>query len=698
MIDILQAPVENSILWDANSTQLKVKSYRGDGFYFRVVIQINDQPFITQNWSKDASGIAQQDLQLLYYNYFNHSFSEIPMASPAVVALSHLKKKVSITIQECEIGTTIVIDSIDLPDYHILFSERPIATEPESDLILLDEITAVNIPVNGKYRITFYSGAQDITYTIVDDNDVTLHTDDVSITTNGIHTLSIDASQLTTPPTNATQFLKVIINEGAREIYQKLNILTKKLYSIKSLYYRTDYGSYQIAYLYGEQSHEHEFEKETYLDNQLSPVTHYVEDMETIEIVSGNDLITLTPLLHAISISLDVKLWLDDLWTSIHCSTDKLLKKVERQYIYQETLIFKRNNFKAVETDQYIPIPDILDITYTIDENQLLTIPLTAFTTSANGFAYDRIRFIQPTANARYGYTDNTQVLFTNNPNIPVANFIPVEMIVSDILNVLYFPEPNFNGTPLDALLFQLGDGTIWSNPATLTVNVNDLNPNNLAPIISESFTNKVLLLSTSLNDTIDLNPVITDPENDTVTILWETINNAPFTFSSITAASTTLTYTGTNALATHQVKVTATDSNSNVSTLIYNITTVNFVISLQSSINFSESSGNITVYDVVISGLPQGETVEILSESATTQLGQAYRLNYLSTNEVAVSSYQRLLRQTYTSTDSNSFTIKMALDNISGNNDTKLFLKLENPSVGTIKEDQASLELNPAV
>ncbi|GAK96806.1 hypothetical protein JCM19294_1115 [Nonlabens tegetincola] len=697
MIDLLQAPLQDSLLWDANNSLIKLKSYRNNTHYFRAVISINDLPFITQNWSKDAAGVAVQDLQKLYYNYFNPSFSPISSGAPSITHLDYLKKKVSIEIQECLIGTTTVEESITLPDYHICFTERSNDIEMQDNLILLSDVNEIKVFGASKIRIPFYCVQGDFTVEIANSQDDVLNsTINHTAIENGIYQLDIDLNNLNTQIPSSGDEVVVTISQGTSRITYTAILTNRSLYSTKTIYYRNSYGVYQIAYLFGQQKIENQLEKDTYINNNQSPITHYVDDMEITELSSGHGHLSLSKLMLDISRSLDVKLLIDNNWTTVHCSTDKTLTQVERQYVYQEVLTFERNSFGQFETGQYIPIPDILDLNYTIDENNILIIPLSDFTTAANGFVYDRIRINQPSVNARYGYNNSTSTVFTNDPLFN-NNFIPEAYLVSEINEVIYFPQPNAVGSPLDSLLFQLGNGTIWSNPASLTVVVNDLNPGNQAPIIQISRTSRQVVLNQNGDATLDLNTVITDPDGDPVTILWEALNNAPITFSPNNAASTQVTLTGAAIDTTYQVKVTATDNNSNVSTLIVDIRTLNFIIYSRLETNIAESSGSVTVYDLIIGNLPQGESIEVVSEAATTFNTQAFRIDYLTAKERTASSYQRLVRTTHTNTTgAQEFTVKIAFDNISSSNDAKLFVRLDNPSIGFIEEFNEK-EINPA-
>src|SRR5690554_3944409 len=123
MIQIIQSPFQDSVLLDGNNTRIIVSSDRGADYYFRAKIYINGELHDEQGWSKIDDNIARKDLMNLYHSYFTPEFHD--EIFNGITEQVHLIRKVKIEISEYKILNDELMETITLPEFSIIYSDKP---------------------------------------------------------------------------------------------------------------------------------------------------------------------------------------------------------------------------------------------------------------------------------------------------------------------------------------------------------------------------------------------------------------------------------------------------------------------------------------------------------------------------------------------------------------------------------------------
>ncbi|MGK4567859.1 hypothetical protein [Flavobacterium sp. 3HN19-14] len=158
MITINAAPVENSIILDANDSVISITSSNGAGYYFRANITIDGQLFDEQGWSRKDAVTAEKNIKKLYNAYFTTAFNENFVNG--ITEQSHLIKPVSIEVMEYRLADDTVAQSITLPDFYLMYNTVSTAfSDTEKIRFLGIDAPIMMVSEAGKISIPFMVNA-----------------------------------------------------------------------------------------------------------------------------------------------------------------------------------------------------------------------------------------------------------------------------------------------------------------------------------------------------------------------------------------------------------------------------------------------------------------------------------------------------------------------------------------------------------
>lgn len=361
MITINQTPVLNRVILDGNDTVVSITSSNGAGHYFRAIIFIDDVLFDTQSWSRKDAYTCEKNLKKLYNAYFEQVFSESFTAG--ITEQTHLKKKVSILIEERLMADDSVVQSIDLPDFFILYNAKPIAFTDTTKVAFLG-YTADKylISSTGKISVPIYSNtdAETIVVTLKDNFNTVVNTVTVaSATAKKVHLYNFDLSAWTFA-TN-TIYFTLTVTVGSTTITKVFRYLSLPDYPVKEIAFLNNFGFYQYAYIDGQFSIDNALTSDDYTQADGTDRIIEINEEFTYTLNSGSLLGSEKALLSEIANALDTKIFLNNAWIDMVSKIKKLNLFQDRKNNYSESLQFsvKPKNNIANEFYEIIENPEI---------------------------------------------------------------------------------------------------------------------------------------------------------------------------------------------------------------------------------------------------------------------------------------------------------------------------------------------------
>lgn len=606
MIQVIDFPNENRLLLDSNRTIIKLTSTNGSGYYFRAKIYINDELFDEQSWSREDDFTATKDLIKLYYAYFETSFTGT--FTSGLTAQTDLIKKVDITIEEYVLDSDILEASIDLPTFYIMYNVKSENFDDTSKIKVLGlDPEVLRISSSGKLVIPFYINAvsESVKVECVLDDENIIDTQTLTdITGKKVYLYQFD---LDSNIAYANLFFKTVITVGNESIERIYKIIRNPHFETKEIIFKNNFGYYIPAYFDGEFQNESGFKVETYeaFDNQ--EVVFAVDEIANYEINTGSLLENENKITNQIANSLECFFYNGLEYLQINTNQKKQLNKQDRKHLYDTSLRFSFKKGLPVDNNGFVNAPTVTDLSITDDENVTFNLTKTFFETAyTNTLPVYSIRF--PSV-ADLG---TLKVVFLNTQ---------VEDVVSNAIynydEIDYFTfvsAPNDSGTPYTTASFQLSNGFVFSESALLTININDVADVNLPPNIQPSteLLFSFFMPTTGSGSTTVSGVTVTDPESDIVTLLWS-LPGLPTGFSITNETTFTPTISADQTAITgvsNTLRLTATDSNSNVSVRDYLIAAYESF----SGITVTENSvnGTQTTYNVFINRGIEGETIDV--------------------------------------------------------------------------------------
>ena len=339
MITALSTPAAGRVILDGNTTIIKVQSSNGAGHYFRAKIYIDGALFDEQGWSRQDEYTAVKDLKKLYHAYFRPEFDPF---FPDVLALTPgLSHMVQITIEEYNIDTGEMTDSLELPSFYILYSIKPENFNDEVKVSLMGMYAHVMvIPLNGRIAFPFYvnAAAENVSVELRSNFDTII--DEKSIYTNGKNVMYYHYNLSNSNLAQSIVYLTATVICGNESVSQIFRINRLPDFPIKEIAFRNNYGYYLFAYPDGEMEISNAFTKESFEDYQGREIDFEVNEEATYTINTGSLLNNEKAVMNMIANSLDSRLNIEGEWRAMGGRSKKQLEFKDRQHQYAENLSF----------------------------------------------------------------------------------------------------------------------------------------------------------------------------------------------------------------------------------------------------------------------------------------------------------------------------------------------------------------------
>jgi hypothetical protein len=340
MITIIKSPALNRILLDANNTEISISSTNGNGYYFRALIYIDDALFDEQGWSRKTEFLAVKDLVKLYNAYFETSFAAFTVNG--LVEKTNLKKKVSIIIEERLLTTDAVIETVNLPQFYIIYNRTPVVfTDAAKIKVLSKQPDAVLIPVNGKIIIPVLVNANNEILSVITKNNLglTLNTQSTAeFTGKKIYLYSFDLSGVTL--INNTIYFETTIACGSTEVVLRYRLILLPDFPVKEIYYKNNFGYFLPAYFTGELETENSFMINDYSEADGTSVIFEINEEANYTINTGSLLMDERDIVNEILNSHEVYFKVNEIWTKINTKTKKELQLRDKKHSYATDLQF----------------------------------------------------------------------------------------------------------------------------------------------------------------------------------------------------------------------------------------------------------------------------------------------------------------------------------------------------------------------
>lgn len=340
MISIINTPALNRVLLDANNTEITIESTNGAGYYFRALIYVDSVLFDKQGWSRKDAYTAVKDLVKLYNAYFESEFA--PFTANGLTEQTSLTKKIKISIEERFIDTDVLVDSVDLPEFYIMYNTCPVYFDDIAKVQVLGISPEVlQIPFDGKFKIPFYvrSVAESLTVQVKDNFGNVLNTQSVASFT-GKKTFVYDFDLSTVTLANNVIYFEVTITLGATEKILRYRLLEFPDFQVKEIYFKNNFGYYLPAYFDGELEKGNGFKINDYKAADGTNVIFEIEEEATYTINTGSLLLDERAIINQIAKSIDVVFKINNQWQKIQTTTKKELEYRDKKHNYSQDLTF----------------------------------------------------------------------------------------------------------------------------------------------------------------------------------------------------------------------------------------------------------------------------------------------------------------------------------------------------------------------
>lgn len=605
MIQVLNYPETDRLLLDGNNTNIKIRSTNGSGYYFRAEIYIDDALFDTQSWSREDTYTATKDLVYLYNAYFKTQFLEA--FSSGLVEQTHLIKKVNITVKEYTTENDTLIETLELPDFYIMYNLRSATFSDDSKITILglDAIT-MRAPKTGKIVIPFFINADaealTVTATLDDDTEIDSVTA-AALTGKKVYLYTLDLSE--TAIAYANLYIDIKIALGETEVIKQYTIIRNPDFTVKELVFCNNFGFFIPAYFTGELATTSGYKTFNYENLDGQDITYAIDHLEKYSINTSYLNTNENPIVNQIAKAIEVYFKNGSDYLAVTPKTQRSEDLIDKEHVYNTKLQFEFKQGFNTNNDGFLVAPTCLDIEITGNENETTTIATSLFTTAFDPNTLNKITFTELPENGVLYY-----VLF----GLPITVAIGEEYNFADIDEFRFTAPAEDFGDDYDAFKFQVRDGLLYSNEATAVIDITEVPPGPQPPTIVAPQTALLRLVAGDGNVTIPA--TVTDPDDDLNTILWEFEGtpHANTVISDETTATPTVTITS-GAAGTFQIKCTATDDAANSSVAYVTILATSHVIEIEEERLAESDSGSDTdrIHEIIISNGIENETVDLI-------------------------------------------------------------------------------------
>lgn len=340
MITIVKAPTLNSILLDANNTEITITSSNGSGHYFRALISVDDVLFDTQGWSRKDAYTAVKDLVKLYNAYFTSTFAAF--TANGLVEKTALKKKISIVINEHLLTTDAVVQTATLPDFYIMYNARPVLYDDTQKIQILGITPSVlQIPANGKIRIPFIvkTEAEAVVVLTKDNFGGIINTQTIaSSTAKKIYQYDFDLSGVTLAAN--TTYFETTITCGATTTTMRYRLMLLPDFPVKELYFKNNFGYFIPVYFDGELETSNGFKIDDYQQADGTNVIFEIQEDVQYTINTGSLLADERAIVNQVANAYEVYFKINGSWQKIQTSTKKELEFRDKKHNYSQDLTF----------------------------------------------------------------------------------------------------------------------------------------------------------------------------------------------------------------------------------------------------------------------------------------------------------------------------------------------------------------------
>jgi len=343
MIQVINFPPENRYLLDGNNTQITVTSDNATG-YFRAKIYIDDVLFDEQGWSRKDDFTATKDLLYLYNAYFKPYF--LGTFTTGLLEQLDFKKKVSIIIEELDIDTDAVLESVTLPDFYLMYNVKSELFNDSDKLYIFGlKSEHTNMKKDGNIVIPFYANAEteDVKVTIYDDLDNILHTQTIEdVAGKKVYIYTLKLSEVTV--ISSVLYLRAKIEVGTTITEKFYNVLRLPNYEVKEVVFQNNFGYYIPAYFDGDFEDVSGLKVQSYERYDTSTAVYAVEEDGTYTINTGGLSIREKEIVKEVANSIDCYFNNNGNYVRVNTATKKATNLKSRLNIYSEDLVF---TFKA---------------------------------------------------------------------------------------------------------------------------------------------------------------------------------------------------------------------------------------------------------------------------------------------------------------------------------------------------------------
>jgi hypothetical protein len=339
MIQVINFPPENRYLLDGNNTVITVTSDNADG-YFRAKIYIDDALFDEQGWSRKDDFTATKDLLYLYNAYFKPYF--LGNFTTGLLEQTNFKKKVSIVIDELDIDTDVLLGTVTLPDFYLLYNVKSALFNDINKLVVFGlNAPRMNMKKDGTIVIPFYVNAEDedVKVTIKDNIGNTLHTQTISgVTGKKVYIYTLNLSEVTV--ISAALFLRATIEVGTTTTEKIYKVLRLPNYEVKEVVFQNNFGYYIPAYFDGDFENTSGYKVQSYERYDTSSAVYAVEEDGTYIVNTGGLSILEKDIVNEIANSIECFFKNGTDYKRVNTATKKSTNLKSRLNIYSEDLTF----------------------------------------------------------------------------------------------------------------------------------------------------------------------------------------------------------------------------------------------------------------------------------------------------------------------------------------------------------------------
>ncbi len=341
MITAINFPPADTILLDGNRTPITITSTNGLGFYFRAKIYINNILFDEQGWSRKDNYTATKDLIYLYHAYFKPFF--LGNFFTGLLEQSNFKKKVTIVIEEYQIDSDILVDSLTLPEFYILYNVKSQQFNSNDKLKILGlKAETYRIKNKGIIVIPFYVNAENenVSVIIKDNFNNILHQQEIaSISGKKIYIYTLKLEEVTL--LSIADYITASISCGSEIISKNFIIIKLPDYEIKEIVYQNNFGFYIPAYFDGDFEDISGFAVQSYEQYDSSFAIYAIEEEATYTINTGHLTVLEKEVVNEVANSIDCYFNNGFSYTNIISNIKKTTNLKSRLNNYSNDLQFK---------------------------------------------------------------------------------------------------------------------------------------------------------------------------------------------------------------------------------------------------------------------------------------------------------------------------------------------------------------------